>query len=67
MRENAYLITALLLLAMIGVYFFRIRVAPILRRRQWDWATMESLAFGGIIALVFVFLRPIVQFIYFQF
>ena len=67
MRENVYLIAALILLGMIGVYLGQVVVVPKLRHRHLTYALAESAALGGIIALVFIFLRPIKQFIYFQF
>jgi len=67
LRENNYLIAALVLLGMIGVYLGQVVVVPKLKHRHVAYAFAESAAFGGIIALVFIFLRPIKQFIYFQF
>lgn len=67
MRENTYLITTLLVLLMILLYFFKTNLAPIIKRQRFAWATVEAVAFTLIIALVIIFLRPINQFIYFQF
>lgn len=67
MRENTYLITAILLiLVILGYYLHR-------HWREWlDGMTgsafvAKTAALSVVTALVFVFLRPINQFIYFQF
>lgn len=67
MRENVYLVAALLLVGIFIVFLVREKLMPLLQR----W---HSLAFLGstasaavMVALVIVFLRPINQFIYFQF
>jgi len=71
MRENTYLVMAIILLSVIVGYFVRkwyVRTAEnygvtnIIFR-----VALESIIFAVIIGLVFVFLRPIQQFIYFQF
>jgi len=67
MRENTYLITALLLLGFLGRYWATVYLIPVIRRWVALSQLVETLAFGVIICLVFVFLRPISQFIYFQF
>ena len=68
LNRNVYLVTALLMLATVGAYLVATYVVPALRRGpRVVWATVESAAYGVAIALVFVFLRPITQFIYFQF
>jgi D-alanyl-lipoteichoic acid acyltransferase DltB (MBOAT superfamily) len=67
LRENTYLVAALMLLAIIGAYAFRNAMLPRVGRFRAGWALAETGAFAVIIALVFVFLRPIKQFIYFQF
>ena len=68
LSRNVYLVTALLTAATIGAYLVATYVLPVLRRGpRAVWATVESAAYGVAIALVFVFLRPITQFIYFQF
>ena len=67
MRENIYLVTALLLiicLATYAVHFFKGKL-----QLRWIWASfaLETGIMSVVIALNFVFLRPISQFIYFQF
>jgi hypothetical protein len=63
MRENVYLITALILVGFILIYFLRNKIVPLLLERK-------LIIFIGntvMIAVIIVFLRPINQFIYFQF
>ena len=67
LRENTYLVTATLMLAMLLVYLVRNTIAPRLSRFRIAWAALETVAFTIIAMAVFVFLRPISQFIYFQF
>ncbi len=67
MRENSYLVAALVLLSVIAASFARERVLPALSNRPVPWLVARSAAFAVMIGLVFVFLRPINQFIYFQF
>ena len=67
MRENTYLITSLLVLLMISLYFFKTNIIPVIRRQRFVWAVAETFAFTIVIILVIIFLRPISQFIYFQF
>lgn len=66
--RDAYLVAALLTLATIGAYLAATYVIPALQRGpRVVWASVESAAYGVAITLVFIFLRPITQFIYFQF
>ncbi|MFQ5507755.1 MAG: MBOAT family O-acyltransferase [Leptospirillia bacterium] len=71
LRENTYLITALLLGCMVAVYWarplFADRPKTAVPRLSARRMLAETAAFAIIIPLVFVFLRPIKQFIYFQF
>lgn len=67
MRENTYLVTFVLMVGVIGAYLLKTRLVPILQRRPMLLVVHESMVFTGTISLVFVFLRPINQFIYFQF
>jgi len=67
MRENTYLVTALVLLGVIGAWCVREWGIPSLRRTRVLWPVVETAGWAVVIALVFVFLRPINQFIYFQF
>ena len=42
-------------------------IIPVIRRQRFVWAVAETFAFTIVIILVIIFLRPISQFIYFQF
>ena len=67
MRENNYLIAALVLACVIAAYFARQTLFPLLERHPAAWLATRCAAYSAMIGLVFVFLRPINQFIYFQF
>jgi D-alanyl-lipoteichoic acid acyltransferase DltB (MBOAT superfamily) len=67
MRENAYLVAASVLLAVVAAWAARELALPGLRRRPVLWPVVQTAGWAVAIALVFVFLRPINQFIYFQF
>ncbi|MDP2829691.1 MAG: MBOAT family O-acyltransferase [Sulfuricellaceae bacterium] len=67
MRENNYLIAAVLLLGFSGTYFLHERGNRWLRSSLALTFVFETLLMGIIAGLIFVFLRPISQFIYFQF
>lgn len=68
LRENNYLIAVLLLGLVTSAYF-----VSVLIRRFWEkksgymYYLFESLGLAIVIVIVFIFLRPISQFIYFQF
>jgi alginate O-acetyltransferase complex protein AlgI len=67
MRENVFIITALLLLLFLGSYvsdrFLRERIAGIPGLEL----TVNCIKYTLIVIFVFTFLRPVSQFIYFQF
>jgi D-alanyl-lipoteichoic acid acyltransferase DltB (MBOAT superfamily) len=67
LRENNYLVAALLLAAIVATRSFRDVVQPWLMRRPLVWTATQASGYAVLVALVFVFLRPINQFIYFQF
>jgi len=67
MRESYYLVAALVMLSMILCYYFKEFLMPTLRKHAFVSTLVETGAFTCITGLVFVFLRPINQFIYFQF
>jgi D-alanyl-lipoteichoic acid acyltransferase DltB (MBOAT superfamily) len=67
LRENTYLITAMVLVLVVaapGVRLLLIRLNA--NSRPW-WFPTQVVAYMVIVAIAFVFLRPIEQFIYFQF
>lgn len=67
LRENTYIIAAILFLGMIIIYLTKNYLVPLFQKKIWIHILTETLVFTVIIGLVFVFLRPINQFIYFQF
>ena len=67
MRENTYLVTASVLLLFVATWAAQKWVIPVLRRSPLAWGAIEAGALAVVIILVFIFLRPITQFIYFQF
>jgi len=67
MRENTYLITTVILLGIFITYFVKEKLLPRLNTVRL-WSTIgDSISVAVMVALVIVFLRPINQFIYFQF
>jgi hypothetical protein len=67
LRENCYLIAVLILVSVVLLYLIKTQVIPRLRKHRFILVMGETLAFTFILSLVFIFLRPIKQFIYFQF
>ncbi len=65
-RENTALLTALLLVCVLAAGGVA-RALPDLERHRVAWGVAQTAAFAVAFTLVFVFLRPINQFIYFQF
>ena len=67
MRENTYLVAAVSLMVCLIAYAFHLYGERLFRRWRWVNFAVETTTMAVVIALVFVFLRPITQFIYFQF
>jgi D-alanyl-lipoteichoic acid acyltransferase DltB (MBOAT superfamily) len=67
LRENTYLITALLLVGVILIYNVRNNIVFFLNLRASSLNVLNFVFIMFISILVFIFLRPINQFIYFQF
>jgi alginate O-acetyltransferase complex protein AlgI len=67
LRENTYLLAALVLAGVLLAYPTRQHVLPWLEEKPAIGFAARSAGFAVIVGLVFVFLRPISQFIYFQF
>lgn len=67
MRENVYLVAAIIMLGIFLNYIVKEKISPIIQRSALALVTSEALVFSLIIPLVVVYLRPINQFIYFQF
>ncbi|XDZ70422.1 MBOAT family protein [Alphaproteobacteria bacterium LSUCC0744] len=67
MRENTYLITALFLLGIFLSYTVKEAILPKLQKFHLFIAVADILLVALMTSLVIIFLRPINQFIYFQF
>ncbi|MET0082802.1 MAG: MBOAT family O-acyltransferase [Sedimenticola sp.] len=67
MRENTYLITALILVGVLTAYIFIVKIKPLLNLSNTVRFAADTVVFAFIFPLVVIFLRPINQFIYFQF
>ncbi len=67
LRENTYLQAAVVMLCVLLSWVFKEAILPLISRHRVPWAIANTLGYAVAIALVFVLLRPINQFIYFQF
>ena len=67
MRENTYIVAALVMICMCLVYIAKTKPAEPITRRAYVWFVSSSPVLGVQLALVYIFLRPVQQFIYFQF
>ncbi|HPU16940.1 MAG TPA: hypothetical protein PK808_12690, partial [Polymorphobacter sp.] len=67
LRETTYIIAALMLVVTIAAPFARDGMVALRRRAPVLTAPPMVLAWTGLMMLVIVYLRPISQFIYFQF
>ncbi len=67
MRENTYLLAALIFLLCLCAYGIRRLMDKQALNWLWTSVPVQSALMAVVIALDFVFLRPISQFIYFQF
>ena len=67
MRENVYLITFILIVGILLASFLRKVFFTNLPTLNWGRQLVDFTAIAVMVALVVVFLRPISQFIYFQF
>lgn len=67
LRESTYLVAALVLGSIYVAYAIREFALPRLAEYTKTRVCVESLVYGISAGLVFVFVRPITQFIYFQF
>ena len=67
MRENNYIITAFLMLFILLTYLINNYVEERINKMPYLSFAISSVKFAVIILFVFTFLRPISQFIYFQF
>lgn len=67
MRENTYLVTGLMLLAFLFAWSGSAKLLPKLQKTPHLHYPIQLIQYTVMILMVFVFLRPINQFIYFQF
>jgi D-alanyl-lipoteichoic acid acyltransferase DltB (MBOAT superfamily) len=67
MRENIYIIAALLIVLVIAAYLIDKYLLPLINKYYFFRWTLETVAFAVVFLVVIIFLRPITQFIYFQF
>ncbi len=67
MRENTYLVTALLTIGMLMIYWVKEKLLPVMKNHIVLNFVGESIFFSIIISLIIIYLRPTNQFIYFQF
>jgi len=68
MKENTYLITACLLISIFITWTVKNKLLPIFtKNKKVVLVCGEILVFSVLISLIIIFLRPINQFIYFQF
>lgn len=66
-RENTYLIALLMMLLFWISYYATKYIEPILERKTVPGFIINCIKFAILVGFVFTFLRPISQFIYFQF
>jgi len=67
MRENSYLVAAVIMFVFFSTFLVQKKLVPILKQHEVLYLAGELLVFLAILPLVIIFLRPINQFIYFQF
>jgi len=69
MRENTYLITFILVVAFFVVYVIKSKIMPKLANEKsiFKFIVLQTLFFSFMMPLIFIFLKPGNQFIYFQF
>jgi alginate O-acetyltransferase complex protein AlgI len=67
LRENNYLVAAAVMLGMLVTHVVYRRVLPLRAKLPAWFVPLDILWLGVSLALIFIFLRPVKQFIYFQF
>ena len=67
MRENVYLITFLILTGFFLVYFFKVKILPIINSSKIIAILCDTILIMILTSSVIIFFRSINQFIYFQF
>jgi alginate O-acetyltransferase complex protein AlgI len=67
MRENSYLIAAIILIGFLLSYLFSSKVIKLFETKETLLRLLEILLLVCLVPFILIFLRPIAQFIYFQF
>ena len=67
MRENVYLVALFVLLGVLATYAFQSLAWPAIRMRRFVAVPTRMVLLSFAVFMTIVFLRPIKQFIYFQF
>ena len=67
LRENTYLITAILAISIFIVYMFNRKIIPYLKKSNYLIKILDIIFIAIITIFVFIFFQRINQFIYFQF
>lgn len=67
MRENIYLLTAIMFLTTTISYIYYMYIQNVIKKYFYLDMALNTIKYTIVIILVFTFLRPISQFIYFQF
>jgi D-alanyl-lipoteichoic acid acyltransferase DltB (MBOAT superfamily) len=67
LSRQTYIVAALVMGLILAAYLVKSRVLPLLARMRLASHVADVLSLAVMVALVFVYLRPIRQFIYFQF
>jgi D-alanyl-lipoteichoic acid acyltransferase DltB (MBOAT superfamily) len=67
MRENIYLIAGVLMLCIILAYLFERYIWNYIQKNFYLKVSFETIAYTFALIVVIIFLRPVSQFIYFQF
>jgi len=67
LRENAYLVAAVLLIGFLSCYMAVSLYKRVNKSAKSLFMVLDTAILGAVLATLFVFLRPVNQFIYFQF
>lgn len=66
-RENTYIVTFMVLLMFMLTYYVNTFIMPKIKKRYYTYLILSLFQYFVIVFLIFIFLKPINQFIYFQF
>jgi alginate O-acetyltransferase complex protein AlgI len=67
LRETTYVVAAVLMIGIVLAYAIRCLHEATEKRHRMAWTAAESAVLAGVTAIVYIYLRPVSQFIYFQF